>query len=104
MLQQTVPDYSHLKTFGCVAYAHQVDSKFDSRSLKCVFLSYGEWVKGYRLWLKEGKGFKVIIGKSIVFNEDVFPYLGDINGDKITDNDFVMTEIEFKSKNTLEQI
>lgn len=53
-----VPDYSHLRTFWCVTYAHQTDSKLESRYLKCVFLGYGERIKGYRLCIKENRAIK----------------------------------------------
>ena len=43
------PDLSHLKVFGCAAYAHQITGKLEPRALKCVFLGYPEGTKGHRL-------------------------------------------------------
>ncbi|KAG9446485.1 hypothetical protein H6P81_012613 [Aristolochia fimbriata] len=46
-------DYSFLKIFGCIAYAHidrEVRKKLDPKSTKCVFLGYGGDEYGYRLW------------------------------------------------------
>ncbi|CAA3000335.1 pre-mRNA-splicing factor ATP-dependent RNA helicase DEAH10 [Olea europaea subsp. europaea] len=49
------PDYSKLKVFGCAAYSHQNEEKLEPRSLKCIFLGYGEESKGYRLWFLTGQ-------------------------------------------------
>ncbi|KAL2493081.1 Integrase catalytic domain-containing protein [Abeliophyllum distichum] len=70
-------DYSHLKIFGCAAYAHQNIGKLEPRSLKCVLLGYGENTKGYRLWVKEERGFNVIVRRDVVFNESLMPCLKD---------------------------
>lgn len=48
-------DYSHLKIFGCATFAHQNIGKLELRSLKCVFLGYGENFKGYRRLVKNEK-------------------------------------------------
>lgn len=39
------PDLSHIRVFGCAAYAHQVEGKLDPRATKCVMLGYPEGVK-----------------------------------------------------------
>lgn len=66
-------DFSNLRVFGCTAFAHQSEGKLEPRALKCVFLGYGEGVKEYRLRVIETKGYKIIISKNIVFNEDDLP-------------------------------
>ena len=43
------PDYSRLKVFGSLAYAHVKQGKLDARAVKCVFIGYPEGVKGYKL-------------------------------------------------------
>lgn len=68
-------DYSHLKVFGCATYAHQYIKKLEPRSIKCIFLDYDENVKGYRLWVKSEKGYRVIVRKDVVFNETLMPCL-----------------------------
>lgn len=41
VLHDTEPAYTHLRTFGCLCYAHiKVGDKFASRSRKCVFVGY----------------------------------------------------------------
>ncbi|KAG8492366.1 hypothetical protein CXB51_009643 [Gossypium anomalum] len=39
-------NYSDLKIFGCLAYAHVDNGKLEPRSIKCVFLGYKAGVKG----------------------------------------------------------
>ena len=39
------PSYKHLRVFGCVAYVHvrrEDRTKLDPKSLKCIFLGYGD--------------------------------------------------------------
>lgn len=64
-----VPDYSHLRIFGCAAYSHQSIGKLEPRAQKCVFLGYPDGVKGYRLWSKEVKGFRIINSRDVTFDE-----------------------------------
>ena len=73
------PELSNLRTFGCAAFAHQKDDKRSPRSRKCVFLGYGEGVKGYRLWSLEPKETKLIISRDVIFNEQLFSYLEKTN-------------------------
>ena len=63
------PQYDHLKVFGCPAYAHIRHNKLEPRALKCVFLGYGDEVKGYRLWCKDAKPPKVIVSIDVTFDE-----------------------------------
>ena len=44
---------SHLKKFGCVAYAHVPDElrkKLDNKAHKCIFVIYFEDTKEYKLY------------------------------------------------------
>ncbi|KAK4395153.1 hypothetical protein Sango_1669600 [Sesamum angolense] len=45
--------------------------------LKNVFIGYPEGVKGYRLWLRNQTGFKVVISKDVTFNESEMPCLNN---------------------------
>ncbi len=57
------PDMSHLRIFGCRAFAHvpnEKRTKLESKSMPCVFLGYHEGTKTYRLiWLKLRESSKV---------------------------------------------
>ncbi len=49
---------SHLRVFGCKAFAHVPDekrTKLESKSMPCVFLGYYEGTKTYRLMCVETK-------------------------------------------------
>jgi transposase InsO family protein len=41
----TPADYSHLRVFGCTAYAHVDNGKLEPRVVKCIFLGYASGVK-----------------------------------------------------------
>jgi hypothetical protein len=64
-------DYFGLRVFGCPAYVHipsEKQSKLDPKSRQCVFLRYGKWVKGYKLW--DPTANKAVISRDMVFDKD----------------------------------
>ncbi|WVZ13024.1 hypothetical protein V8G54_017554 [Vigna mungo] len=61
-------DYSHLRVFSSLAFAHVRGDKLDSRAAKCIFLGYAEGVKGYRLWRLDSPS-KLIISRDVIFDE-----------------------------------
>ena len=65
------PNLSHLKVFGCIAYAHvpdQLRKKLDDKAEKCIFVGYSEETKAYKLYNPETQ--KVIISRDVTFDED----------------------------------
>ncbi|CAJ2668093.1 unnamed protein product [Trifolium pratense] len=62
-------DYSNLKIFGALAFAHIKQDKLDARAVKCVFIGYPEGVKGYKLWKMKPEGSKFIISRDVTFDE-----------------------------------
>lgn len=64
------PSYSHLRVFGCLAYAHvskELRQKLDARTTPCIFIGYGDEEFGYRLW--DPKEKKIIRSRDVVFHE-----------------------------------
>ena len=69
------PDIYNFKIFGCEAYAHipkDERRKLDSKSLKCVFLGYGNNIKGYRLFDLNRE--RIIFSRDVIFNEMKFNF------------------------------
>ena len=65
------PHVSHLRVFGCVAYAKVPDAmrtKLDAKATKCLMLGYCEGTKAYRLICVESK--KIIKSPDVTFFED----------------------------------
>lgn len=68
----TKPDLSHLRVFGCPAYAHipvQKRKKLDVKSKLYTFVGYCELTKGYRLI--DPETHKLVVACSVEFLEDV---------------------------------
>lgn len=66
--KQTV---THMRVFGCVAYAHvsdQLRKKLDSKGEKCVFIGYCDESKAYKLYNPSTK--KLIVSRDVQFIED----------------------------------
>lgn len=62
---------THMRVFGCVAYAHipdQLRRKLDSKGEKCIFIGYSEESKAYRLYIPSTK--KVFISRDVQFIEE----------------------------------
>ena len=74
-LFQHSPDYSFLKTFGCLCYPHlraYTSHKLNYQSEKCVFLGYSSMHLGYRcLSLTTNR---IYISRDVIFDEQVFPF------------------------------
>ncbi|CAL1374616.1 unnamed protein product [Linum trigynum] len=67
--------YSHLRSFGCLAYAkdnHHGLDKFAERGRAGVFLGYPGTQKGYRIY--DLRTRKVLVSRDVQFIENVFPF------------------------------
>lgn len=69
------PNYSHLRAFGCFAYANvpipQRD-KLKPRAPSCVFLGYPFAKKGYKLYDLASK--RCFVSRDVVFHGTYFPF------------------------------
>lgn len=75
---QSKIDLSHLRIFGCKAYAHVPDvkrRKFDDKSKEYIFVGYSESSTGYRLLDPQTHHLK--ISRDVVFIEDDPPETSD---------------------------
>ncbi|KAL5724118.1 hypothetical protein ACHQM5_007419 [Ranunculus cassubicifolius] len=64
------PSVTHLRVFGCIAYAHVPEEKrkkLDDRGIKCIFLGCSDQSKAYKLYNPLSK--KIIISRDVVFDE-----------------------------------
>ena len=64
-----VPDHASLRVFGCACFAHIPKAnrkKLDNTGVKCRFLGYGRYQKGYRLMQESGK---ILYSRSIIWAE-----------------------------------
>ena len=64
-------DVSHVRIFGCVAYAHvpyKLRQKLDNKSKKCIFLGYSDQSKAYLLYNPVTK--KVVISRDVKFAKE----------------------------------
>ncbi|KAL0360855.1 UNVERIFIED_CONTAM: Retrovirus-related Pol polyprotein from transposon TNT 1-94 [Sesamum radiatum] len=87
-------DLSSLRIFGCSAFALQNGDKLDPRSQKCVFIGYPNEIKGYRLWVRNQPGLKIITSRDVAFNELEMPCLSDTSN----------RETDFNIENTFNKI
>lgn len=62
--------YSHLKVFGCKAFAHvskEQRQKLDDIVIPCILVGYGDEEFGYKLWDPEKR--RIIRSRDVVFHE-----------------------------------
>lgn len=74
VLFNTIPKYEHLRVFGCLCFAYNINykHKFDARSKPGIFVGYPFGQKGYRIFDPETK--KKFTSRDVIFHETVFPY------------------------------
>lgn len=74
------PDYTLLRTFGCLCYPNlsaTMPHKLSHRSTACVFLGYPSNHRGYRCMDLESR--RIIISRHVIFDETRFPFAPDFS-------------------------
>ncbi|KAM3298360.1 hypothetical protein ACQJBY_040029 [Aegilops geniculata] len=74
------PDYTLLRTFGCLCYPNlsaTMSHKLSHRSTACVFLGYPSNHRGYRCMDLENH--RIIISRHVIFDETRFPFAPDFS-------------------------
>lgn len=75
VLSQKQPNYSHLKTFGCLCYTSNLappHDKFSAKAMRCMFLGYPFNNKGCRVMNLETR--KCYISRDVVFLKNIFSF------------------------------
>ncbi|KAM1627395.1 hypothetical protein ACFX1R_017067 [Malus domestica] len=74
LLHAKPPTFSHIRVFGCLAYATNVhvSHKFDARARRCVFLGYPFGQKAYKLYDLTTK--QIFTNRDVIFHENTYPF------------------------------
>ena len=66
------PKISHLRIFGCKAFAHILNEdrrKLDAKAIKCIFIGYCTNQKAYKMY--DPRTHKVFASRDVIFHEHV---------------------------------
>ncbi|GBL75184.1 Retrovirus-related Pol polyprotein from transposon TNT 1-94 [Araneus ventricosus] len=101
------PNLSHIRVFGCKAYAYiqkQKRGKLDSKSVEGIFLGYDYRSKGYRIYLGDNK---IMISRTVKFIENPPPYdkkeAKELQNQDETTQQLVELELEHEENHSMEE-
>ncbi|GBM89165.1 Retrovirus-related Pol polyprotein from transposon TNT 1-94 [Araneus ventricosus] len=101
------PNLSHIRVFGCKAYAYiqkQKRGKLDSKAVEGIFLGYDYRSKGYRIYLGDNK---IMISRTVKFIENPPPYdkkeAKELQNQDETPQQLVELELEHEENHSMEE-
>ncbi|GBL73175.1 Copia protein, partial [Araneus ventricosus] len=101
------PTLSHIRVFGCKAYAYiqkQKRGKLDSKAVEGIFLGYDYRSKGYRIYLGDNK---IMISRTVKFIENPLPYAKkeakELQKQEETTQQLVELELEHEENHSMEE-
>ncbi|GBN06736.1 Retrovirus-related Pol polyprotein from transposon TNT 1-94 [Araneus ventricosus] len=101
------PNLSHIRVFGCKAYAYiqkQKRGKLDSKAVEGIFLGYDYRSKGYRIYLGDNK---IMISRTVKFIENPLPYAKkeakELQKQDETPQQLVELELEHEENHSMEE-
>ncbi|GBN19276.1 Copia protein [Araneus ventricosus] len=101
------PNLSHIRVFGCKAYAYiqkQKRGKLDSKAVEGIFLGYDYRSKGYRIYLGDNK---IMISRTVKFIENPLPYdkkeAKELQNQDETTQQLVELELEHEENHSMEE-
>ncbi|GBN50135.1 Copia protein [Araneus ventricosus] len=100
------PDLSHIRVFGCKAYAYIQKRRcgnLDSQAVEGIFLGYDYRSKGYGIYLGDNK---IMISRTVKFIENPLPYAKkeakELQNQDETTQQLVELELEHEENHSME--
>ena len=75
LLFGTKPSYDHIRVFGYLCYAYNLQrkkDKFEVRSRRCIFVGYPHGKKGWKVYDMETG--EIFVSRDVIFDEAIYPY------------------------------
>lgn len=76
ILCNTPPDYTSIKSFGCLMYYANIKphkDKFEPRGRKGLLIGFSIGQKGFKIY--DFKNHKIVVSRDVKFHEDIYPMM-----------------------------